>query len=116
MINFNILSLDHSDNSVNEDSINNPSTSHNAGNETDDDGHLVARSAGSLQMSMLGSKLDSEMITLARMMQDTVSALSEITNQKLTELDTQFNNLVADIDPNTQNQNIISSVALNNLK
>ena len=32
-------------------------------------------------------------------------------NQKLTELDTKFNNLVADIVPNTQNQNVNSSVA-----
>ena len=31
-------------------------------------------------------------------------------NQKLPELDTQFNNLVADIVPNTQNQNVNSSV------
>ena len=112
LINFNMASLDNSNNCVSEDSINNPSTSHqNAGNETYDDGHSVASSAGSLQLSMLESKLDSEMLKMGRMVQDTVSSLSEIMNQKLTELDTKFNNLVADIVPNTQNQNVNSSVA-----
>ena len=115
LINFNMASLDNSNNCASEDSINNPPTSHqNAGNETYDDGHSVASSAGSLQLSMLESKLDSEMIKMGRMMQDTVSSLSEIMNQKLTELDTKFNNLVADIVPNTQNQNVNSSVAQTN--
>lgn len=107
-----MASLDNSNNCASEDSINNPPTSHqNAGNETYDDGHSVASSAGSLQLSMLESKLDSEMIKMGRMMQDTVSSLTEIMNQKLTELDTKFNNLVADIVPNSQNQNVNSSVA-----
>ena len=69
LINFNMASLDNSNNCVSEDSINNPPTSHqNAGNETYDDGHSVASSAGSLQLSMLESKLDSEMIKMGRMM------------------------------------------------
>ena len=58
-----MASLDNSDNSENEDSINNPSTSHqNVGNETYNDCHSTASSASSLQLSMLESKLDSEMI------------------------------------------------------
>ena len=57
LINFNMASLDNSNNSINDDNINNPSTSHqNANNDT------VASSADSLQLSMLESKPDSEMI------------------------------------------------------
>lgn len=107
-----MASLDNPNDSMNEDSINNPSTSQqNVGNETYDDGHSVASSAGTLQLSLLESKLDSEMTKMGRMMQDTVSSLSEIMNQRLTDLDTKFNHLVADLVPNTQNQNVNSSVA-----
>ena len=107
-----MASEDKSNDSMNEDNINIPSTSQqNICNETYDDGHSVASSAGSLQLTFLESKLDSEMTKMGRMVQDTVSSLSEIMNQKLTELDMKFNNLVADLIPNSQNQNVNSSVA-----
>ena len=107
-----MASEDKSYDSMNEDRINNPSTSQqNIDNETYDDGHSVASSAGSLQLSFLESKLDTEMTKMGRMVQDTVSSLSEIMNQKLTEIDTKFNNLVADLIPNSQNLNVNSSVA-----
>ena len=107
-----MASEDKSNDSMNEDNINIPSTSQqNICNETYDDGHSVASSAGSLQLTFLESKLDSEMTNMGRMVQDTVSSLSEIMNQKLTELDMKFNNLVADLIPNSQNQNVNSSVA-----
>ena len=107
-----MASEDKYNDSMNEDNINIPSTSqHNICNETYDDGHSVASSAGSLQLTFLESKLDSEMTKIGRMVQDTVSFLSEIMNQKLTELDVKFNNLVADLFPNSQNQNVNSSVA-----
>ena len=51
-------------------------------NETYDDGHSVASSAGSLQLTFLESKLDSEMTKMGRMVQDMVSSLSEIMKQK----------------------------------
>ena len=107
-----MASEDKSNDSVNEDNINIPSTpQQNICNETYDDGHSVASSAGSLQLTFLESKLDSEMTIMGRMVQDTVSSLSEIMNQKLTELDMKFKNLVADLIPNSQNQNVNSLVA-----
>lgn len=107
-----MASEDKSNHSMNEANINIPSTSQqNICNETYEDGHSVASSAGSLQLTFLESKLDSEMTKMGRMVQDTVSSLSEIMNQKLTEIDMKFNNLVADLIPNSQNQNVNSSVA-----
>ncbi|MEW8544977.1 MAG: hypothetical protein AB2693_15740, partial [Candidatus Thiodiazotropha sp.] len=98
--------------SMNEGNVNDQSTSQqNISHEDYDDGHSVANSASSLQMSLLESKLDSEMMKMGKMVQDTVSSLSEFMNQKLTELDSKFNNLVADLVPNSQNQNVNSSVA-----
>ena len=115
LLKFNMASEDKSNDSMNENDINNPSTSQqNMCNETYDDGHSVASSAGSLQLTFLESKLDSEMTKMGRMVQDTVSSLSEIMNQKLTELDMKFNNLVADLVPNSHNQNVNSSVAQTN--
>ena len=60
---------------------------------------------------MLENKLESELAKMGKIMQDTVSYLTEHMNQKLTELDSKFNNLVADIHPNSQNSNVNSSVA-----
>ena len=115
LLKFNMASEDKSNDSMSVNDINNPSTSQqNMCNETHDDGHSVASSAGSLQLTFLESKLDSEMTKMGRMVQDTVSSLSEIMNQKLTELDIKFNNLVADLIPNSQNQNVNSSVAQTN--
>ena len=76
-------------NLVAERVIDNPSSSQqNIGNETLDDVQSVASSANSLQMS-----------------------LPEQMNQKLNEVDTKFNNLLADLVPTGQNSNINSSVA-----
>ena len=91
---------------------NSASTSqHNMDTETYNDGNSIASSADSLQMSLLESKLESEITKMSKMMQDTISCLTEHMNQKFTELDTKFNNLVADIIPNNQNTNVNSSIA-----
>ena len=60
---------------------------------------------------MLENKLESVLAKMGKIMQDTVSYLTEHMNQKLTELDSKFNNLVADIHHNSQNSNVNSSVA-----
>ena len=66
-----MASEDKSNDSVNEDNINIPSTpQQNICNETYDDGHSVASSAGSLQLTFIESKLDSEMTIMGRMVQD----------------------------------------------
>ena len=99
-------------NLVAERVIDNPSSSQqNIGNETLDDVQSVASSANSLQMSMLENKLESEMIKMSRMVKDTISGLTEQMNQKLNEVDTKFNNLLADLVPTGQNSNVNSSVA-----
>ena len=95
-----------------DENLNSPSTSHHVeGNETFDDNNSVVSSASSVQISMLENKLESELAKMGKIMQDTVSYLTEHMNQKLTELDSKFNNLVADIHPNSQNSNVNSSVA-----
>ena len=99
-------------NLVAERVIDNPSSSQqNIGNETLDDVQSVASSANSLQMSMLENKLESEMIKMSRMVKDTISGLTEQMNQKLNEVNTKFNNLLADLVPTGQNSNVNSSVA-----
>ena len=99
-------------NLVAERVIVNPSISQQKfGNETLDDVKSVACSANSLQMSMLENKLDSEMIKMSRMVRDTISGLTEQMNRKLNEVDTKFNNLLADLVPTGQNSNVDSSVA-----
>ena len=95
-----------------EVNMNTASTSkHNIDTETYNDGNSIPSSANSLQMSLLENKLESEITKMAKMMQDTISCLTEHMNQKFTELDTKFNNLVADIIPNNQNSNVNSSIA-----
>ena len=64
-------------------------------------------------MPILENKLESELAKMGKIMQDTVSYLTEHMNQKLTALDSKFNNLVADVHPNSQNTNVNSSVAQN---
>ena len=95
-----------------EVNMNTASTSkHNIDTDTYNDGNSIASSANSLQMSLLENKLESEITKMAKMMQNTISCLTEHMNQKFTELDTKFNNLVADIIPNNQNSNVNSSIA-----
>ena len=61
-------------------------------------------------MPVLEHKLESEMITMSRMVRDTFSGLTEQMNQKLNEVDTKFNILLADLVPTGQNS-VNSSVA-----
>ena len=84
---------------------------HNMDTETYNDGNSITSSADSLQMSLLESKLESEITKMSKMMQYTISCLTEHMNQKFTKLDTKFNNLVADIIPNNQNTNVNSAIA-----
>ena len=100
------------DNANAEVNMNTASTSkHNMDTETYNDGNSIVSSANSLQMSLLENKLESEITKMSKMMQDTISCLTEHMNQKFTELYTKFNNLVADIIPNNQNSNVKSSIA-----
>ena len=69
-----------------DENLNSPSTSHRVeGNETFDDNNSVVSSASSVQISMLENKLESELAKMGKIMQDTVSYLTEHMNQKLTE-------------------------------
>ena len=102
--------------SVNNNSTNsNPNQASTSQGDSDheqyDDENSVASSAGTLQMSMLENKLESEISKMGEIMQNTLSSLSEYMNQKLTELDTKLNNLAADLQPTGQNLNLNSSVA-----
>lgn len=107
-----MASEENSNNSNTEMNMNSPSTSQqNSGNETYEDGNSIPSSANSLQMSMLESKLDSEITKMGKMMQNAISGLTEHVNQKLTSLDTKFNNLIADLVPVNQNSNVNSSDA-----
>ena len=81
-------------------SVNNNSTNSNTNqastsqgdsdHERYDDENSVACSAGTLQMSILENKLESEISKMGEIMQNTLSSLSEHMNQKLTELDTKL--------------------------
>ena len=88
-----------------------PTSHYNMNTETDNDDNSVASSANTLQMSLLENKLESEITKMGKIMQDTISCLTEHMDQKLTELDAKFNSLVADIAPNNQNLNVNSSIA-----
>ena len=100
------------DNPNAEVNMNTASTSHyNMNTETDNDDNSIASSANTLQMSLLENKLESEITKMGKIMQDTISCLTEHMDQKLTELDAKFNSLVADMAPNNQNLNVNSSIA-----
>ena len=105
---FAIVEGDSLNNSNMEIDLNAPSTSQqNTTNENNmyGDDNSLASSANSLQMSMLESKLESEITKMGKMMQDTISSLSEHMDQKLAEINSKFNNLVADITPKNSNDN-----------
>lgn len=75
-------------NSVNVGNTDNPSTSQqNINNDTFDDANSIASSAGTLQMSLLENKLESEMANMSRTIKDTVTSLTEYMNSKLSEVD-----------------------------
>ena len=96
-----------------ENNTNTPSTSQlNANNDNFDDTKSIASSASALQMSLLESRLESEMTTLGNMMKDTVAGLTEHVNQKLSEVDRKFQNVIADLIPAGQNSNVNSSVPM----
>ena len=62
-----MASEENSNNSNTEMNMNSPSTSQqNSGNETYEDGNSIPSSANSLQMSMLESKLDSEITKMGK--------------------------------------------------
>ena len=105
---FAIVEGDSLNNSNMEIDLNAPSTSQqNTTNENNmyGDDNSLASSANSLQMSMLQSKLESEITKMGKMMQNTISSLSEHMDQKLAEINSKFNNLVADITPKNSNDN-----------
>ena len=98
-------------NSVNEGNKDNPSTSQqNINNDTFDDANSIASSAGTLQMSLLENKLESKMANMSRTIKDTVTSLTEYMNSKLSEVDSKFNNLLADLVPTSRDSNVNSSV------
>lgn len=102
-------------NSNREKDLNAQSTSQqNTTNENSmyGDENSLASSANSLQMSMLESKLESEITKMGTMMQNTISSLSEHMDQKLAEINSKFNNLVADLTPKNSNEN--SSITQSN--
>ena len=104
--------MSNEDNTNAEVNMNTTSTSqYNIDTETYNDGNSDASSANSLQISLLENKLDAEITKKGKIMQDTISSLTEHTNLKFTELDTKFKSLVADITPNNQNSNVNSSIA-----
>ena len=75
--------MEDENNIVVENNTNSPSTSQlNANNVIFDDTKSTASSASALQMSLLESRLESEMTTLGNMMKDTVAGLTEHVNQK----------------------------------
>lgn len=93
------------------DNTNNPSTSQqNLNNDTLDDDNSVPSSAGTLQMSLLENRVETELTKMGKMMKDTVTGLTEHMNQRLDEVDRKFNNLLADLVPAGQNRNVNSSV------
>lgn len=99
-------------NSNDEAHINAPCTSQqNTQNETYDEINSIASSANSLQMSMLETKLETEISKMGKMMQDTVSGLTDHMNQKLSEVDRKFNTLLADLTPACHNTNVNSSAS-----
>ena len=59
---------------------------------------------------MLENKFESEMTKLGYMVKNTVAGLTEHVNQKLSETDRKFQNLLADLIPASQNSNVNSSV------
>ena len=80
-----------------------PSTSQlNANNDIFDD---TKSTASALQISLLENRLESEMTTLGYIMKDTVAGLTEHVNQKLSEVDEKFQNVIADLIPTGQNSN-----------
>ena len=98
-------------NSVNRGNTENPSTSQqNINNDTFEDANSIASSAGTLQMSLLENKLESEMANMSRTIKDTVTSLTEYMNTKLSEVDSKFNNLLADLVPTSRDSNVNSSV------
>ena len=63
-------------------------------------------------MSLLESRIESEMSTLGNMIKDTVAGLTEHVNQKLSEVDRKFQNVIADLIPAGQNSNVNLSVPM----
>ena len=85
---------------VNGVNTENPSTSQqNINNYTFEDANSTASSARTLQMSLLENKLELEMANMSRTIKDTVTGLTEYMNSKLSEVDSKFNNLLADLAP-----------------
>ena len=95
-------------------STNNPSTSQQGviDNGNIDDASSIASSASTLQMSMLENRLESEMTRLGNMVKDTVAGLTEHVNQRLSETDKRFQNLLADLIPARLNSNVNSSIPM----
>lgn len=104
-----VMADNNSDNLAAGETLYNPSTSQQNMDVTFDDDHSVANSASTLQMSMLESRMESEMTKMSKMVKDTVSCLTEHMNQKLREVDTKFNNLLSDLIPTSHNTNVNSS-------
>ena len=108
---FNQFKMDGDNNLTVGNNTNAPSTSQqNTNNDNFDDANSIASSASTLQMSILESRLESEMTKLGKMVKDTVAGLTEHVNQKLVETDRKFQNLLADLMPASQNSNVNSSV------
>ena len=82
------------------------------GNGNIDDASSIASSASTLQMSMLENRLESEMTRLGNMVKDTVAGLTEHVNQRLSETDKRFQNLLADLIPARLNSNVNSSIPM----
>ena len=105
--------MEDENNLVVENNTNSPSISQlNANNDNFDDTKSTASSASALQMSLLESRLESEMTTLGNMMKDTVAGLTEHVNQKISEVDRKIQNVIPDLIPAGQNSNVNSSVPM----